>query len=161
MKAGFRRGAAVAALLTIPGGTWAQAPADACALLTRGEFEALTGKTEHVAPSAMPWDGATVCGFENGQILLFGGSESRTDFDRLLAAFGQQDLLRSPVEGLGEGAFSLVYDPADPYQDHGAFVVFGAGPPTIAVTVYADEGQPAESALPAALRVAKAVAEKL
>jgi hypothetical protein len=40
-------------------------------------------------------------------------------------------------------------------------VVFSAGPPTIAVTVYADQGQKAETALPRALAVAQAVAGKL
>ena len=84
-----------------------------------------------------------VCGYDNGQVLLFTGEGSNAAFDRLLASFGQEDLPRSPVNGLGDGASALFYDPENPYQDHGAFVVFGAGPPTVAVTVYAEEGEPA------------------
>jgi hypothetical protein len=48
-----------------------------------------------------------------------------------------------------------------PYQDHGAFVVFGPGPPTVAATVYAEEGEPAEAALAPAMAVAEAIAAKL
>jgi hypothetical protein len=40
------------------------------------------------------------------------------------------ELGQRPAARLGEGAFSILFDPDDPYQDHGAFVVFGAGPPT-------------------------------
>ena len=59
--------------------------------------------------------------------------------DRFLAT-AEKDLVspRTPVDGLGDGAFSVLFDPDDPYQDHGAFVVFGAGPPTVAATVYAE-----------------------
>ena len=86
---------------------------------------------------------------------------SKAAFDGLLASFGQQDLPRTPVDGLGAGAFAIFFDPESPYQDHGAFVVFGAGPPTVAVTVYADDGEAAEAALPQAMAVAEAVAAKL
>lgn len=79
----------------------------------------------------------------------------------MTSAFGQEDLPRAPVGGLGDGAFALLYDPENPYQDHGAFVVFGAGPPTVAVTVYAEEGEAAEAALPLAMAVARAIAAKL
>jgi hypothetical protein len=82
--------------------------------------------------------------------------------DRFLAS-AEKDLVspRTSVEGLGEGAFSVLFDPGDPYQDHGAFVVFGAGPPTVAVTVFAEDGEPAEAALPTATAVAKEIAAKL
>ena len=68
--------------------------------------------------------------------------------DRFLAS-AEKDLVspRTPVDGLGDGAFSVLFDPDDKYQDHGAFVVFGAGPPTVAATVYAEDGEPAEAAL--------------
>jgi hypothetical protein len=115
----------------------------------------------HTDATGMPWGGGTVCGYDNGQIVLFSGVDSRAAFDRLLESFGQQNLSRIPVDGLGEGAFALFFDPESEYQDHGAFVVFGAGPPTVAVTVYAEEGEPAETALPHAISVAEAVAAKL
>jgi hypothetical protein len=141
---------------------WAQAPADACALVSRDEFQTLTGKTEYTDPTGMPWSGGTVCGFGNGQIILLPQADSTQVMDRFLAS-AEKDLVspRAAVEGLGDGAFSVLFDPDDPYQDHGAFVVFGAGPPTVAVTVYAGDGEPAEAALPQAIAVAKAVAAKL
>ena len=147
--------------MVLPCVAWAQAPADACALMSQDEFQKLTGKTEFTDPTGMPWGGGTVCGFDNGQILLFTGEDSRAAFDGLLASFGQQDLPRSPVDGLGEGAFALFFDPEDEDQDHGAFVVFGADPPTVAVTVYAEDGEQAAAALPQAIAVAQAVAAKL
>ena len=141
---------------------WAQAPTDACALLSRDEFQTLTGKTEFGDPTGMPWSGGTVCGFGDGQIILLTATESTQVMDRFLAS-AEKDLVspRAPVDGLGYGAFSVLFDPDDPYQDHGAFVVFGAGPPTGAVTVYAEDGEPAEAALPTAMAVAEAVAAKL
>ena len=141
---------------------WAQAPADACALLSRDEFQALTAKTEYGDPTGMPWAGGTVCGFGNGQIILLTAPDSTQVMDRFLKS-AEKDLVspRTPVDGLSDGAFSVLFDPEDPYQDHGAFVVFGAGPPTVAVTVYAEDGEPAEAGLPPAMAVAKAVAAKL
>ena len=141
---------------------WAQGPADACALVSKDEFQALTGKTEYTDPTGMPWSGGTVCGFGNGQIILLTAADSAQVMDRFLAS-AEKDLVspRTPVDGLGEGAFSVLFDPEDKYQDHGAFVVFGAGPPTVAVTVYAEDGEGAEAALPQAMAVAEAVAAKL
>jgi hypothetical protein len=150
-----------AVLFVVPACTWAQAPVDACELMGRDEFAALTGKPEYSDPTSMPLGEATVCGYANGQVLLFTGEGSMAGLDRLLASFGQEDLPRTPVEGLGDGAFALFYDPENPYQDHGAFVVFGAGPPTVAVTVYAEEGEKAESVLPQAMAAARAIAAKL
>lgn len=129
--------------------------------MDRATFEELTGKTEFSEPVAMPWGEASLCGYENGQILLFTGADSKRAFERLLESFGQEDLSREPVAGLGENAFAMFYDPDDPFQDHGAFVVFGAGPPTIAVTVYAAEGEPAKAALPEAMAVAQALVARL
>lgn len=140
---------------------WAQRATDACSLMSSEEFEAITGKTEYSDPIGMVWGAGTVCGYDNGQIVLFAGEDSRKAFDQLLASFGQEGLPRTPVEGLGEGAFALFFDPESEYQDHGAFVVFGAGPPTIAVTVYADEDEAAEAALPEAMVGAEAIAAKL
>ena len=163
MGPGPGRLAAVArALLAPPRGAWAQAPADACALLSRDEFQALTGKTEYGDPTGMPWSGGTVCGFGNGQIILLTAADSTAVMDRFLAT-AEKDLVspRTPVDGLGDGAFSVLFDPDDPYQDHGAFVVFGAGPPTVAATVYAEDGEPAEAALAPAMAVAEAIAAKL
>ena len=155
------RAAVAATMLLAPYGAWAQAPADACALMSSQEFEELTGKKEYTDPTGMPWGGASVCGYDNGQILLFAQEDSRAAFVGFLASFGQEDLPRTPVEGLGEGAFALFYDPENPYQDHGAFVIFGADPPTVAVAVYAEDGEPAEAALPHAMAVAQALAAKL
>ena len=164
MGQGWGRLAAVAATVLMAPlcDAWAQAPADACALVSRDEFQALTGKTEYTDPTGMPWSGVTVCGFGNGQIILLTEADSTPVMDRFLTA-AEKDLVspRTPVEGLGEGAFSVLFDPEDKYQDHGAFVVFGAGPPTVAVTVYAEDGEAAGAALPQAMAVAKAVAAKL
>ena len=135
MRLGREWRAAVAAMALVVAwdGAWAQAPSDACALLSKDEFQALTGKTEYGDPTGMPWSGGTVCGFGNGQIILLLQADSTT----------------------------VLFDPYDPYQDHGAFVVVGAGPPTVAATVYAEDGEPPEAALAPAKAVAEAIAAKL
>ena len=63
----------------------------------------------------MPWSGGTVCGFGNGQIILLAQPESAQVMDRFLAS-AEKDLVsaRTPVEGLGEDAFSVLFDPDDP-----------------------------------------------
>jgi hypothetical protein len=109
----------------------------------------------------MPWGEATVCGFNTGRSCC---SPARIGVGRLTTTwrlFGVEDLPRTPVEGLGEGAFAIFYDPEDEYQDHGAGVVFGAGPPTVAVMVNAEDGEPPETVLPQAMAVAQAVAGRL
>lgn len=164
MARGPGRLAAVTAVILVA--SWEVArtepPPDACALLGKDEFQALAGKPEYSDPTGMPWSGGTVCGFGNGQIILLTATNSTEVMDRFLAS-AEKDLVSAlaPVDGLGDGAFSVLFAPDDPYQDHGAFVVFGAGPPTVAVTVYAEEGEPPEAALPAAMAVAEAVAAKL
>jgi len=164
MGPGAKRLAAVATVVFVAPlcAAWAQAPADACALLSMDEFQALTGKTEYGAPTGMPWSGGTVCGFGNGQIILLLQADSTAVMDRFLVT-AEKDRVspRTPVDGLGDGAFSVLFDPDDPYQDHGAFVVFGAGPPMVAATVYAEEGAPAEAALAPAMAVAEAIVAKL
>jgi hypothetical protein len=164
MGAASRRVAAVAAVMLVSPlcAGWAQAPADACGLISRDEFQALTGKTEYIDPTGMPWSGGTVCGFGNGQIILLTAADAAEVMDRFLAS-AEKDLVspRTPVDGLGEGAYSVLFDHEDPYQDHGAFVVFGAGPPAVAVTVYAEDGEAAGAALPQAMAVAEAVAARL
>lgn len=140
-----RLASVTAAVLLVPMSVaHAQAPADACASLGREEFQALTGKPEIIDPTGMPWSGGTVCGFGNGQIILLTATDSADVMDRFLAR-AEKDLVspRTPMDGLGAGAFSVLFNPEDPYQDHGAFVVFGSGPPTVAVTVYAEEGEAA------------------
>jgi hypothetical protein len=164
MGPGAERLAAVATIVLVAplGAAWAQAPTDACALLSRDEFQVLTGKTDYDDPTGMPWSGGTVCGYGNGQIILLPQADSTAVMDRFLAS-AAKDLVspRTPVDGLGDGAFSVLFDPDDPYQDHGASVVFGAGPPTVAATVYAEDAEAAEAALAPAMAVAKAITAKL
>src|SRR5690606_19485777 len=89
MSVGPPRPWIMAATILVPCGTaLAQAPPDACALMSGDEFEALTGRTEYTEPTGMPWGSGTVCGYANGQIVLFTGEDSRAAFDRLLAGFG-------------------------------------------------------------------------
>lgn len=140
----------------------AQTPTDACALLGKDEFHSLTGKPEYTDPTLAPWSGGTLCAFANGHVSLLTAADSAEAMDRFLTvAVKVLVSARTPVEGLGEGAYSVLFDPDDPYQDHGAFVVFGAGPPTVAVAVYAEEGDPPSAALQPALAIAQAVAAKL
>ena len=62
---------------------WAQAPADACMLMSRDDFQKLTGKTEYADPTGMPWGGGMVWGFGNGQIILLTGAQ----FDGVIDGF--------------------------------------------------------------------------
>jgi hypothetical protein len=56
------------------------------------------------------------------------GPDSKEAMNHFLAR-AENDLVspNTPVEGLGEGAFSVLFDSEDEYKDH-ALVVFGSGP---------------------------------
>ena len=148
--------AALAVAPGVPAGAWAEVP-DAYGLLTRGEFAALTGRAELSARRGV---GVRVRQRADRAVRGRGvGGGVRPAAGALRPAGSAADARR----GARSGAFVLFVDPEDANQDHGAFVVFGADPPTVAVTVtvYADEGQRAETALPKAMAVAKAVAGKV
>ena len=88
-------------------------PADTSGRMAWGEFEAPTGRTEHADPEETALGEGLVGGFGSGHIAPFPDEGSAAAFDRLLARFGPQDLPRTPVEGLGDGAFALFVDPED------------------------------------------------
>ena len=162
MRRGIVRAAAgvVLAALSAPAAQ-AQPAVDPCSLMTGDEFAALAGRPAFGEPEAMALGAGAVCGYDGGQIVLFSGATAWQDWERVMQAFGQQDAARTPVPELGEDAYALLVEPANAYQSPAAFVVFGAGPHAVAVSVDGEDGQPPEAALPNAVGVAEAVAAKL
>ena len=132
---------------------------EAC-LITRDEFAALSGWTAYTDPEPMPWSNGAVCGYDGGQILLFSGETAMENLEHVWESFGAGGN-RVPVPELGAEAYAFFVEAENQYQDHGTFVAFSAGPHAVAVTVYAQKGQPAETALPKAVTVAKTVGAQL
>lgn len=152
---------AAAAMMAGPGDARAQEVTDACVLVGREEFAALTGLAEAEDPDLMPWGAGTACGFHNGLVLLFNGPDGWGDLERLLGEFGHRDRPRTPVPGLGPRAFALLLRATNAREEHGAFVAFEAGGFALGVSVGTDRRVPPEATLPAAIAVAEAVAGKL
>jgi hypothetical protein len=148
--------AAVVALTA--GAAWADG--DACALMGNDEFTALTGRAAYTDPTPMAFGAGSVCGFDGGQIILFEGDGAMASLEQVWESFGAAGD-RTPVPELGPEAYAFFVEAETEYQDHGTFVAFTAGLHAVAVTVYADDGQPADAALPQAVSVAKAAAAKL
>jgi hypothetical protein len=150
---------AAAVVALAPGAAWAEA-GDACALMGNDEFTALTGHVAYTDPTPMAFGAGSVCGFDGGQIILFSGDGAMANLEHVWEGFGAARS-RTPVPELGPEAYAFFVEAETEYQDHGTFVAFTTGPHAVAVTVYADDGQPADAALPQAVSVAKAVAAKL
>ncbi|RWK35129.1 hypothetical protein [Mesorhizobium sp.] len=146
---------AVVATVLAPFWVWAQDGSGAC-LISRDEFATLSGRSAYTDPESMPWGSGAVCGYDGGQIILFSGETAMANLEHLLDSFGAGGN-RVPVPDLGAEAYAFFVEAENKYQDHGTFVAFSAGPHAVGVTVYADDGQPAETALPKAVTVAKAV----
>jgi hypothetical protein len=156
------RGLTALVAAAVTAGTFARAEGegDACALMSRTEFEALTERPDPVDPLPMTLSGGTICAFSNGHIMLLTGVDSGGTLDQLLASLSEAGP-RTEVEGLGGGAFTLFPEPEADFHPRAALVVFGARPPIVLVSVHAPRRERGESVLGQAMAVAKAVAAKL
>ena len=146
-----------------PAATQAQSSqTDLCSLLTPDEIEAATGRKMYGPPQPMAL-GSTggLCHFEHAQVIVFEGPNSEAAWDSMVVAFGYPDLERTPVPELGDRAYWVHPEPKTKYQDDGVFVVVASDARTIAVSVNAAEGQPAESVLPAAIDLSALVLQRL
>src|SRR3954453_12392167 len=135
--------------------------AQACSLLMKSEAEKITGRPLYRDPEAMGLTGGSVCDYGTAQVILFSGEGSGERLEALLKSFGHDRDERHPVSGVGEGAYVIYPEPRNQYQDTVAFLVTKVGPHTVAVSLAAEEGKPAESVQPAVVALAKAVVAKL
>ena len=134
---------------------------EVCGLLTYAAVTEVPGRQMYFEPEPMSLAGGAgaVCAFDEAQIIVFEGDDSETLWNSLIAGFGYADVERFPVPELGERAYSFYPVPQIRYQDTAAFVVVVQEARTVAVSVNAEEGQPAESVLPQAIQLLRIALE--
>jgi hypothetical protein len=135
----------------------------ACNLLSNADVEKVTGQKMYSEPTPMALKGGAgaLCGFDNAQVIVFSGSDSEVLWEEFLKAFGYNDVQKYPLSDLGDPAYAVYFEPKNEYQDGGTFVVVPSAKRTVAVSVSAKKGQPAESVQPQAVELTRLVLAKL
>jgi len=143
--------------------THAQEAQQACELVTRADFERITSRETYVEPDEMPLAGGagSLCQFDSGQVWYYPNDKSGALFASMVKNFGNQDDPQTPVEGLGDSAYSISPTPQNQYQDTGIFIVVTQGNATIVASVMTVGDEPVESVRPLAMELAKFVLTKL
>lgn len=138
-------------------------PPEACALVTKADFERITARTTYSEPEQMSLAGGagSLCEFESGQLWLYPGDKSGELWKSVVKGFGNQDDPRTPVDGLGDRAYSFSPTPRNAYQDTGIFIVVTQGDTTFTVSVLTVADEPVESVRPLAMELARFVLAKL
>jgi hypothetical protein len=138
-------------------------PLQACALVTRADFERITGRKTYVEPEQLSLAGGagSLCEFDSGQLWLYPDDPSGAQWEGVVKGFGNQDDPRIPVEGLGDRAYSFAPTPRNEYQDKGVFIVVTQGDTTLVASVMTVAAEPVESVRPLALELARFVLAKL
>ena len=141
----------------------AEEPPEACALVAKADFERFTARTTYFEPDQLPLAGGagSLCEFASGQLWLYPGDESGALWESVMKAFGDQVDARTPVEGLGDRAYSFAPTPRDEYQDTGIYIVVTQGDTTFAAAVWTVADEPVESVRPLAMELARFVLAKL
>ena len=133
----------------------------ACALLSRAEFEKVTASNAYVDAEEVNSVGRSICEFGLGQLMVFSGSAAEADWEATVKRFGHDKAVRTPITGLGDTAYSFTTKGRDKNEDSNAFVVVKAAGKLIALSVAAPVGKTPESVLGQALTLAKSVAGRL
>ena len=139
-------------------GAHAAGPAKAC-LLTSAELAQFSGGNPHSEPQA--FSEGTVCTYDGAMIYLYAGKDSRAQWEATMKTYGVGDVKKEPVTGVGDSAYAFFVSPQAAGQVGVAFVVFGRGEYTVAVSINPPQGKNAESVREQVIAAAKLAAAKL
>ncbi len=131
----------------------------ACALVTRADVKTATGRDPYVDPESA--GGGWVCNFGVGELKLYSGADSWAAWEQTLKAFKKDKEPRTPAPGFGERAYFLYPTPDNKQQGNVAFLVAKSGNHTLALSLDAPEGRPAESMRPALESLMKTILARL
>jgi hypothetical protein len=126
-----------------------------CSLLTNAEIQKATG----IATSEDPYELASACEYESGTVLVrvYSGAKQQENVTRTLETYNVQNTKKTPVAGLGRGAYVMFPAPRNDYEDALAVVVTPAGSHMLMITLAAPEGRTAQSMQPALVSLTKTV----
>ena len=150
-----------ALLLGAPGAKNLMA-ADECAFLTNEEIEKITGRELLFKLRSMPLpDGGVVCDSNIARVVVLSGENSEGRLADMMKGAGREQTEQVPLTGLGQSAYALNLDPRAENEYATALVVATSGQYTAAVSIRAKPGEPAASAQPQAIELAKIVVSRL
>jgi hypothetical protein len=131
----------------------------AYSLITRTDIE-MIGLKKYSDPESYG-QGGRICDISVGQLIMYSGPKSWEDWESTLKDFKKDKEPRTPAPAFGERAYFLYPKPDNQYQDRGGFLVAKKGNHTVAVSLNAAEGKPAESVRPALESLMKVILARL
>jgi hypothetical protein len=120
----------------------------ACSLITRADVKKATGRDPFVDPEPAG-QGGWICNVGIGELKVYSGPKSWEAWESSLRGFKKDKEPETPVAGFGERAYLLYLKAENKYQNNVAFLVAKSRNHTLALSLDAPEGKPAESMRPA------------
>ena len=105
--------------------------------------------------------GGWICNVGTGELKVYSGAKSWEAWESTLKGFKLDKEPRTPAPGFGEHAYFLYPKPANKYQSNVAVLVTKSGNHTLALSLDASEGKPAESVRPALESLMKTILARL
>jgi hypothetical protein len=140
---------------TVPAGS-----VQACSLITRADVKQATGRDPYVDPEPAG-RGGWICNVGSGELKVYSGPKSWEAWESTLKGFKKDQAPQTPAPGFGEGAYFLYPMPDNEYQGNVAFLVAKSGSHTLALSLDAPKGKPAESMRPALESLMKTILARL
>jgi hypothetical protein len=132
----------------------------ACSLITRAEVKKATGRDPYVDPEPAG-QGGWICNVGVGELKVYSGPRSWEAWESTLKGFKKENEPQTPAPGFGERAYFIYPKPDNKFQSNVAFLVAKSGNHTLALSLDAAEGKPAESMRPALESLMKVVLSRL
>ena len=136
------------------------ASVQACTLITRADVMKATGSDPFVDPEPAG-QGGWICNVGSGELKVYSGPKSWEAWESTLKGFKKDKEPQTPAPGFGERAYFLYPKPDNKYQGNVAVLVAKSGNHTLALSLDAPEGKPAESMRPALESLMKTILARL
>lgn len=132
----------------------------ACTLITRADVHKATGRDPYADPEPAG-QGGWICNVGIAELKVYSGPRSHEAWEATMRGFKVDKLTRRPASGFGEGAYFIFYDVNNRNVDNVGILVAKSGQHTLALSVDAPAGKPAETARPALEALMKTVLSRL
>ena len=132
----------------------------ACSLITRADVTKATGLDPFVDPEPAG-QGGWICNVGIGELKVYSGPKSWEAWESTLKGFKKDKEPQTPAPGFGERAYFFYPKPDNEYQGNVAFLVAKSGSYTVALSLDAPKGKPAESMRPALESLMKKILARL
>jgi len=132
----------------------------ACSLITRAEVKKATGRDPYVDPEPAG-QGGWICNVGVCELKVYSGPRSWEAWESTLKGFKKENEPQTPAPGFGERAYFIYPKPDNKFQSNVAFLVAKSGNHTLALSLDAAEGKPAETMRPALESLMKVILSRL